>query len=105
MTVSMLSVFENRHIGERVVVVCNGPSLNKMDLSFLRNETVIGMNKIYLGLEKFRFYPRYYVAINDTVIEQSESEIRNLNCVKFVGQRAGERFFKPDGLTYFLKTN
>lgn len=101
----LLSIFKNRHQGERAVLVANGPSLNSMDLSFLRNETVIGMNKIYLGFEKFGFYPRYYVAVNDKVIRQAATEIQQMNCVKFIGDRAGREVLKPDALTHFLHAN
>ena len=48
-----LKTFENRHKGERAVLVANGPSLNEMSVDFLKQETVIGMNKIFLGFKKF----------------------------------------------------
>ncbi|MBM9613657.1 DUF115 domain-containing protein [Desulfobulbus rhabdoformis] len=98
-----LERFKNRHIGERVVVVANGPSLNTMDLCFLRQETAIGMNKIFLGLNKFRFYPKYYVAINRKVIEQSINNIKSLNCNKFISMR-GSELLPEDALTYHLET-
>ena len=86
------------------MLVANGPSLNQMDLRFLKNETTIGLNKIYLGIKKFRFYPRYYVAINRKVIEQSISEINNLNCVKFLDIWAKESgLFQETALTKFIK--
>lgn len=68
---SRLDTFKNRHRGERGVIVANGPSLNQMNLSFLKYETVIGLNKIYLGFNRFCFYPRYLVMVNKKVIEQS----------------------------------
>ena len=78
----------NRHRGQRCVIVANGPSLNHMELGFLRREHVIGMNKIFLGFAKFGFYPRYYVAVNPKVVQQSEAQIQALNCVRFIGGRA-----------------
>src|SRR3546814_14889175 len=83
-------LLRERHRGERCVLVANGPSLNTMDLSFLRNETVIGTNKIYLGFERFDFYPRYYVAVNPKVLGQSADRIRELNCVKFLSDRCSD---------------
>ena len=62
------------------------------------------MNKIYLGIEKFRFYPRYYVAVNEKVLRQSESEIRNLNCVKFLSNRCPD-LFRNDALTHIMDTS
>lgn len=98
-----LEMFRNRHCGERGVIVANGPSLNTMSLAFLKKEHVIGVNKIYLGLKKFGFYPRYYVAINRKVICQSVAQITALRCVKFIGSR-GADLIREDGLTYHIQT-
>ncbi|WP_408971725.1 tetratricopeptide repeat protein, partial [Planktothrix sp.] len=45
--------FHNKHWGERCVIIGNGPSLNEMDLSFLKHEICFGTNKIYLGFERW----------------------------------------------------
>jgi len=100
---SRLNMLYNRHKGQRCVLVANGPSLNQMDLSFLKNEIVIGLNKIFLGFKKFSFYPRYYIAINEKVIEQSCAEINALNCVKFVAKRS-EKLIPENSMTYHLET-
>lgn len=106
-----LDRFRDAHLGERCVIVCNGPSLNRMDLSTLRGEVVFGMNKIYLGLLRFGFYPRYLVAVNDKVIEQSATELARMTCIKFlskgavsklVGGQAGK--LAEDAFTYHVKT-
>ncbi len=76
-----------------------------MDLSFLKNETCIGMNKIYLGLRRFKFYPRYYVAINLKVVKQATVEIKSLNCVKFIGQAAAKGVLEENALTYIIPTH
>lgn len=100
----MLRLLKNRHKSERVVIVCNGPSLNKMDLSFLKNEHVIGLNKIYLGFKKYKFYPKYYVAVNEKVLRQSYQEINALTCVKFLSNRAVE-LFNENSLTHIINTS
>lgn len=97
-------MLKNRHAGERAVIVANGPSLNRMDISFLKDEVTIGLNKIFLGFKKFNFYPRYYIAINDKVISQSVEQIRQLNCVKFISKRNGS-LIPEDALTYHIDTN
>lgn len=98
----MLS-FKDRHFRERAVLVANGPSLNRMDFDFLRRETVIGMNKIFLGFKKYRFYPRYYIVVNQKVIEQSVDQIKAMNCVKFVSRR-GADLIPENALTYHIET-
>lgn len=93
----------NRHVGERCVLICNGPSLNSMNLDFIKNETSIGLNKIYLGFKKFRFYPKYYVAVNQKVLTQSSSEIEELTSVKFLSDRC-PGLFSQNALTNILNT-
>lgn len=100
---SRFGLLRNRHAGERCVIMCNGPSLNRMELGFLMRETVIGLNKIYLGIRQFGFYPRYLVAVNPKVIEQAASDLKRLNCVKFISSR-GAHLMPEDGLTYLIKT-
>ncbi len=101
---SRLDLLHNRHVGQRAVLVANGPSLNCMDLGFLRRETAIGLNKIFLGFNKFGFYPRYFVSVNDKVITQTFDQIKSLNCVKFISQR-NSALIPENGLTYHINTN
>lgn len=99
-------LLKNRHYGETCVLVANGPSLNKMDLTFLRKYTCIGLNKIFLGFDKFKFYPKYHVTVNPTVIEQSQNELKGLTSVKFIGNRGlkDKVTLKENALTYFINT-
>ncbi len=98
-----LSSLRDRHRDERCVILANGPSLNRFPLGFLRKEQVIGMNKIFLGLAKFRIYPRYYIAVNQHVIEQSANAIKQLHCVRFIDDRSRQAgILKEDALTHFM---
>lgn len=99
----VLNLYRNRHIGERAILICNGPSLNKMDLSFLKNEICIGLNKIYLGFKQFNFYPKYYVAVNKKVLQQSHQDIKKLTCVKFISNRC-PGLFENEALTHIIDT-
>lgn len=100
---SRLEWLKDRHLGETCVIVCNGPSLNHMNLKWLKNYTTIGLNKIFLGFIKFGFYPRYYLCVNPTVFSQSFDNIRKLNCVKFIGNRV-DADVAEDALTYSINT-
>ncbi len=100
---SRFGFLKDRHLGQRVVIVANGPSLNVMNLSFLKQEIVIGLNKIFLGFKKFNFYPRYYVAVNEKLIRQSANEIKKLTSVKFLSNRCPD-LFEEDSLTYIINT-
>lgn len=98
---ALLSRFADRHTGQRGVIVCNGPSLNRMDLGFLRRETVIGLNKIHLGLDRFGFYPRYLVAVNEKVVAQARAALAAMTAVKFIGARAAHHL-PQDAFTYHV---
>jgi len=67
--------FHNRHAGQRCFVMGNGPSLNKCDLSKLRNEITFGFNSIFLNREKMGFDPTYYVVEDVLVAEDRQKEI------------------------------
>ena len=62
----------------------------------------MGLNKIYLGFRRLRFYPRYYAAINRRVIEQSAAEIGDLNCIRFLKDLGDGNPLPESALTYFL---
>lgn len=102
--INRLKNLHNRHSGERAVLIANGPSLNKMCLDFLQRETVIGMNKIFLGIKKFRFYPRYYIAINRLVLQQSAPIIKDLTCTKFIPVHS-RSLIPESALTYHIDTD
>lgn len=99
-----LSRFRDCHCGERLVLVCNGPSLNQTDFSLIRKEVSMGLNKIYLGFRKLRFYPRYYVAINRRVIEQGVHEIQRLNCISFLKDLGACNPLSESALIYLLSS-
>jgi hypothetical protein len=101
---SRLKSLHNREQGNRAVLIANGPSLNQMDLRFLRRSVCIGLNKIYLGFKQFGFYPKYYVAVNDKVIDQSAAEIKSLNCIKFISQRQAH-LIPESAFTYHIETS
>jgi hypothetical protein len=99
---SRLARFRDLHLGQRCVLVCNGPSLNRMDLAPLRREVVIGLNKIHLGLPRFGLYPHYVVAVNPLVVEQSAAALAAMSAIRFIGARAG-RHLPEDAFTHHVR--
>lgn len=88
-----LASYKDKHKGQRCVIIGNGPSLNKMDLSFLENEITFGTNRIYLLFDRLKFRPTYYTSVNPLVIEQSAHEILKIKAPKFLSNK-GIMFFK-----------
>ena len=90
------------HRGERCVIIGNGPSLNRMDLSFLKNETTFGLNRIYLLSERLEFEPDYYVCMNPLVLEQSAPDIQAIRALKFLSAQCMHLFANTEE-TVFLQ--
>jgi len=93
----VLGQYKDKHLGQRCVIVGNGPSLNKMDLSFLRNEITFGLNRIYLLFDKYDFRPTYYVSVNPLVIEQSAEEMLKVPSVRFLSVEGLPYIPEPEG--------
>lgn len=68
---------KNIHKGERCFLVATGPSLNKVDLSKIKNELTIGVNGIYklpdLNLTYFCYVSNWY-------LKHHLEGLRNVNC-------------------------
>lgn len=75
------------HKGQRCFVVGNGPSLNKIDMSYLKDEITIGSNRVYLGFDKWGFHFTYWGIEDLLQIKQSHTEFSQIlpdAIVKFV---------------------
>jgi len=60
----LLDQYTGRHHGERAYVIGNGPSLNQIDMTRLKDALTFGSNRSYLGFERWG-YPFTYWAIED----------------------------------------
>jgi hypothetical protein len=98
-----MSTFRDRHKGERLVIIGNGPSLNNLDLSRLKGEYTIGVNGIFYAKDAMGFDPTYYV-VEDTAVMAD-----NLDMIK--AYEAGHKFFpsiyrdkvgEADNVSYFM---
>ena len=102
-----LNQIHNRYDGERCVVIGNGPSLNEMDLSLIKDEFTFGMNRVYLGFEEWGFSTSFLVAVNNLVVEQTRDELLALDLPKYISWHARDVLL-PEGerpeQTYFLYT-
>ena len=102
-SIRRLTEFKDRHRGQRCFIIGNGPSLKQTDLSLLRGEKTIGMNRFYLAFPELGFTSTYYLCVNSLVIEQSADDIRGLPIPKFLSWRS-HRLVKPTEDMMFLHT-
>ncbi len=94
--------FKDAHQGESCFIIGNGPSLNKMDLSELKDCYTFGLNKIYLLFDKVDLNLSYHVAMNPLVIEQSAKEFESLYCPSFLSYRHARRIVHNLDHVYFI---
>jgi hypothetical protein len=66
-----LNKLKNRNDGLKAVILCNGPSLLKSDLSLLNKIYTFGLNKINLLFDSSAFRPSCIVSANKYVINQN----------------------------------
>jgi hypothetical protein len=48
-SIKRLRTYKDIHRGKRCFIIGNGPSLNQLDLTLLKNEYTFGMNRIYMA--------------------------------------------------------
>ncbi|WP_230843214.1 6-hydroxymethylpterin diphosphokinase MptE-like protein [Gloeobacter morelensis] len=96
-----LLAWKNRYAGRSSVIVCNGPSLLKSDLSLLKDTFTIGMNKINLLFERSDFRPSCIVSVNPLVLEQNADFFNQTNIPLFLDNFA-RRFVHPRPNVVFL---
>jgi hypothetical protein len=82
----LLSSYRNKYLGERCFIIGNGPSLNDIDLSLLKQEYTFGVNAIYLNKSKMGFFPTFHVVEDTLVAEDRANELLNYKgSIKFIG--------------------
>ncbi len=67
---------KDKYKGKRCFILGNGPSLNKTDLSFLRDEISFGSNGIFHLFKENDYRPTYFTVV-DFVFAQNYSNIIN----------------------------
>jgi len=66
-----LKNLQDKYEGQKAVIMCNGPSLNKVDFDKLKNVFTIGLNKVNLLFNRTDFRPSVIAVVNAHVIEQN----------------------------------
>jgi len=95
--------FRNKFKNKRCFIIGNGPSLAKMDLSFLKDEYSFGLNRIYLLFNKLNFTTTFLVSVNNNVIKQFAKDFEKLDCDKFFSWRNRKKIV-PSKNTYFIRS-
>jgi hypothetical protein len=96
-----INKWRNRHLGQKAVIVCNGPSLLGTDFALLENVFTFGLNKINLLFDKTPFRPSCIVAVNPFVIEQN-ADFYNATDIPLFLDSKGKRWVRVRETVAFL---
>lgn len=70
----LLDAFKDTRASKRCFIMGNGPSLNEIDLSKLKNEVTFGSNRAYLGYPKWGFENTFWGCEDKLQIEAHHDE-------------------------------
>lgn len=91
---SWLSQNKNIHTGERCFILATGPSLNKLDLSKIKDEYTIGVNGIYKIAHKIDL--KYFIYVSNWYWKNHVEGLKSFKC---------SRKFIPANLKKDLKSD
>lgn len=90
--------FKDIHKGERCFIIGTGPSLNKTNLSLIKDEIVFGVNTLYRGLDSFGFSCEYYAVSDIDVWKTHFKSILQLDTTLFLSDATGKEYLSNKGL-------
>jgi len=98
-----IKTWKDRYSGKKAVILCNGPSLNRVNFDDLSSSGVFtfGLNKINLLFKRTDFRPSVIVAVNPHVIEQN-SEFYNKTHIPLFFDSNGKLWVKFRDNVHFI---
>jgi glycosyltransferase involved in cell wall biosynthesis/uncharacterized Rossmann fold enzyme len=92
MTIDMLA---NKYKGRRAFIIGNGPSLNKLDMTKLKDEITFGVNSIFYNFDEMGFKPTFYIVEDRLVAQDRFKEINELTgMIKIFGEYTKKYHFQ-----------
>lgn len=103
---AMLGQWKEKFPGGKAVILCNGPSLLKVDFELLQRSNVFcfGLNKINLLFNKTSFRPSCVVSVNGLVLDQNKEFYNETDLPLFLDSYAAG-FVKGRSNVAFLHSN
>ena len=97
-----LQRLHNKYTGKKVVLLCNGPSLNNTDFNLLKNSKIfcIGLNKINLLFDRTDFRPDLIISVNKLVIQQNKEFFNSTTIPLILDSQAVDQVAKRDNVNF-----
>lgn len=100
-----LKSLKNAYAGKKALILCNGPSLNKVDFSLITNDIyTFGLNKVNLLFDRVKFRPSSIVSVNDHVIEQNMDFFNSTDIPLFIDSRSHKLIRKRENVVFMHST-
>lgn len=97
-----ISKLRDVHKGKRGFIIANGPSLQDIDMSLLKDEITIGCNGIYKAFDDWGFHTTYYMTEDQEQTELRGAEISALKGPKkFAALHNAHAFSFCNDITFF----
>ena len=97
-----LRALKQRHRGQRIFIIGNGPSLKKTNIRLLKKEITIGCNGIFLIFDEMGFLPTYYTVEDTLVAEDRANTINRIQGTTKVFPYDLRYCLRPDSDTIFI---
>lgn len=92
--------YRDKYINKKAIIICNGPSLNKVDLSLLKDTYAFGLNKIDLIFNRTEFRPSFIVSVNSHVISQNCDFYNTTDIPLFIDSKSCKIVNKRSNVTF-----
>ncbi len=83
---------KNTKKNKRLFIIATGPSLNKTDLSLLKNESMMGVNTLYRGVKDLDLHLEYYVVGDPPIFSSQYKGILQTNTKVFLSGAPGHYY-------------
>ncbi len=93
-----------KYNGEKAVIVCNGPSLLKSDLSLIGNIYTFGLNKINLLFDKTQFRPSSILCFDSLIFQQNLDFLLSTEIPLFLAHKFSKYIDKKENVTYLYSS-
>lgn len=98
-----VKTFKNLHKGERCFIVVTGPSINKTNLSLIKDEILFGVNQLYESYDRLGIDCQYYAVADHRILITFKKGLEKLNTILFLVQSAASYYKKNREQFQFVK--
>ena len=100
-----LESLKDKYKGKRCFILGNGPSLNKCDLSFLKDEYSFAVNGIFYKTKEMGYRPNFYMVEDNHVVYDNLKKINAYKCAYKFFPNSYKNIIVPDETTIFMPTD